>query len=97
MSVVWLYTSGLSQTVERADEKRFSEECILDIIQGERELLPRIGTRKLYHLLHYKGINIGRDKLYKLLRDNDLLVRPSKRIVIRTTQASRRAYLFVIW
>lgn len=75
-------------------KKRFSEECILDIIQGERELLPRIGTRKLYHLLHYKGINIGRDKLYKLLRDNDLLVRPSKRIVIRTTQASRRAYLF---
>lgn len=74
--------------------KEFTRDLILDIIQQERKLLPRIGTRKLYHLLHYKGIQVGRDYLYRLLRENELLVKPSKRFYVRTTEASRRAALF---
>lgn len=75
-------------------EREFSEEMILELVETERKELPRIGTRKLYHLLHSKGIKVGRDYLYKLLGKNDLLVKPSKRFYVRTTQASRRAYSF---
>lgn len=67
--------------------RHFIHERVLDIVRQERELQPRMGTRKLYHFLHYKGIDIGRDKLYRLLRENDLLVRPSKRFYVRTTHA----------
>ncbi|EGR3234887.1 IS3 family transposase, partial [Vibrio parahaemolyticus] len=36
---------------------------------------PRIGTRKLKFLAAIKGIQIGRDKLFELLRRHRLLVR----------------------
>lgn len=45
--------------------------------------MPRIGTRKLYHLLKEeldaKQIKLGRDALFSLLRSRRMLVRPKKR------------------
>jgi len=45
--------------------------------------MPRIGTRKLYHLLHEdfkrEGIAVGRDKLFSLLRQEHLLIGKRKR------------------
>lgn len=75
-------------------EKEFTQEMILDMVETERRELPRMGTRKLYHLLQHKGVKVGRDYLYRLLREHDLLVKPSKRFYVKTTQASRRAYGF---
>ena len=53
-----------------------------------RSSLPRIGTRKLQHLLTPKlethGIKIGRDALFNILSDNKLLVRQRKRKAITT-------------
>lgn len=72
----------------------FTEERIVEVVRDEREALPRLGTRKLHHLLHQRKIFIGRDKLYRLLRDHDLLVRPRKRYVARTTFASHRAHRY---
>lgn len=47
-----------------------------------RMLMPRLGTRKLYHLikpiLAEKRIKIGRDLLFDLLRRHRLLVMPKK-------------------
>lgn len=44
--------------------------------------MPRLGTRKLYHLLKeefsMQEIKIGRDQLFHILRVNHLLVRPRK-------------------
>lgn len=44
--------------------------------------MPRIGTRKLYHLLseqfRMEGIKIGRDAFFDYLRREGLLVRPMK-------------------
>ena len=49
--------------------------------------MPRLGGKKLYHLLgsdlRQMG-SIGRDKFFGILRDNDLLVVP-KRSYTRTT------------
>lgn len=45
--------------------------------------MPKLGTRKLYYLLkpsfEAQGIKLGRDGLFDYLRDQKLLVRPTKR------------------
>ncbi len=45
-----------------------------------RRLMPRIGVRKLYHLLQepLTALGVGRDKLYDVLRANHLLVAPKR-------------------
>ena len=54
----------------------------------QRKLLPRVGTRKLQHLiapqLQQNGLKIGRDGLFRLLRDHDLLIKPRRRYVQTT-------------
>lgn len=69
---------------------QFSQE----LIRQERALQLRMGSRKRYHFLHYKGIRIGRDKLYALLREHQMLIRPTKRLYVKTTQACSRYRLF---
>lgn len=48
-----------------------------------RYLMPSIGTRKLYWLIKPKlverGLSCGRDQLFDILRDNNLLIRPRRR------------------
>ncbi len=52
--------------------------------------MPRIGTRKLYHLLHQqfqdRHVRVGRDKLFTLLRNRGLLVARRRRYT-RTTDS----------
>jgi len=45
-----------------------------------RRQMPRIGTRKLYYLLQpdLKGIGVGRDKLFAILKANHMLIKPQK-------------------
>ncbi|RED48786.1 integrase-like protein [Seonamhaeicola aphaedonensis] len=54
------------------------KSLVLDI----RKDMPRIGTRKLYHLLKPEfdklGIKIGRDALFAYLKTEHLLIRPKK-------------------
>jgi putative transposase len=59
------------------------EQQVKALVLGVRRQMPRLGTRKLYHLL--KGeLGIGRDKLFKLLRVEGLLVRKKKRYTVTT-------------
>lgn len=56
-----------------------------------RSTMPRLGTRKLYHLLKpglgRLNIKMGRDVFFDFLRAERLLIRPRKRY-IRTTDSS---------
>lgn len=58
-------------------------EHVLTLVAGIRLRMPRLGTRKLYHLLKpaldQAGIKLGRDALFALLRSEGLLIRPRKR------------------
>lgn len=58
-----------------------------------RKRMPRIGTRKLYFLLEdrLKEMNIGRDKLFTILRANHLLIAPKRSYRI-TTNTHHRFY-----
>jgi putative transposase len=65
---------------------------VLSKVSSLRSDMPRIGTRKLYHILEAEfkesGIKVGRDKLFSVLRDSDLLVKRRKKYV-RTTDSSQ--------
>lgn len=58
------------------------------MVDRERKLLPRIGTRKLYHLIKSdllnKELKVGRDKLFTLMRQFGLQIKPRKRYIQTT-------------
>jgi putative transposase len=55
-----------------------------------RRQMPRLGGRKLYHLLQLEGnIHIGRDKLFSVLRENGLLVPRTRKSTITTNSKHR--------
>lgn len=60
------------------------------MVQDERKILPQLGGKKLYFKVHSyikeANLRFGRDKLFKLLGDNDLLIK-RKRSYIQTTNS----------
>ena len=77
----------------RNEQKAIINDMALYLIKDRRKYLPREGGRKLYKSilpdLISNNINIGRDKLFDLLRENKLLVRPKKRYVHTTNSRHR--------
>ncbi|HGS5506285.1 TPA: IS3 family transposase, partial [Vibrio parahaemolyticus] len=67
------------------------EHAVIGFVREVRMKQPRIGTRKLKFLAAIKGIQIGRDKLFELLRRHRLLVR-ARRAYHRTTNSRHRFY-----
>ena len=61
-------------------EKVVDEDLIVQLVLGERRLQPRLGVRKLHHMLRIElleaGVSIGRDKMFAVLRDRGMLVEP---------------------
>jgi transposase InsO family protein len=58
------------------------------LVLDKRKLLPRLGGRKIHYLitdqLNQSNIVFGRDKLFKLMRENDLLIKPRRRYIQTT-------------
>jgi transposase InsO family protein len=56
------------------------EGLVVALINRERKQQPRLGGRKLHRMLSDEfvdaGIEIGRDRMFEVLRKNDLLVEP---------------------
>ena len=65
-----------------------THEIIIKLVQQIRETHPRIGTRKLHQMLQplliEHRIKMGRDGLFNLLANNQLLIRRRKRKVYTT-------------
>lgn len=70
-------------------QQEAENDLLLELVRAIRRRHPRMGGRKLYHLLQKPmakaGISRGRDALFDLLRQHDLLV-PTKRSRHRTTR-----------
>ena len=70
---------------------RFKEEIVIQLVQEIRSLLPKVGVRKLYHMLkadfNNLGFCIGRDKLFAILGKYRLLIERKKRFV-KTTNSN---------
>lgn len=64
---------------------------VVALVQETRRLLPRLGTRKLYYKLReeLEVLNVGRDKLFNILRANHLLIKPKRTYQITTNSHHR--------
>ena len=69
--------------------KQQLESQVIAFVKAERMIQPRIGTRKLKHLMSLSKLSIGRDRLFALLKVNRLLV-PCRRAYHRTTRSRHR-------
>lgn len=78
------------QQLRRRRQREGQEAVIVEMVQAIRHHHPRMGVRKLHHklasALEQRGICIGRDRLFALLREHDLLV-PRKRRQTCTTRS----------
>jgi len=66
-------------------------EVVVSLVNAVRSKMPRLGGKKLYHLLEceLKELGIGRDKLFDILRANHLLIKPKRQYHITTNSHHR--------
>ena len=73
-------------------------ELLAGLVQRERRLQPRLGTRKLYRLLKSEldeaGVPMGRDRMFEELRKRDLLLQPIPAQYPHTTQSYHNLPVF---
>ena len=76
--------------IKRSIEEKKRQIQVIEMVKSVRVVHPRIGVRKLHSILgsefERQGIKIGRDKLFDLLSDNQMLIRKRSRKV-RTTNS----------
>ena len=66
-------------------------EMAIENVEKIRAEMPRIGGRKLYHMLHtqMRSLSIGRDKLFAILKANHMLISPTRSYHITTNSHHR--------
>ena len=79
--------------LKRFKLRKIVENKVIALVKVERKLQPRMGTRKLHEELFDQfidsGLKIGRDSLFDILRDNNMLVKP-KKVSCKTTDSYHR-------
>lgn len=69
-------------------DKQANAQQVSQLVAQQRKRLPRLGTRKLYHLLRptlqARGIKLGRDGLFALLKAQGGLIKRRRRYVQTT-------------
>ena len=74
----------------RQDKVKMTSEMAVGLVMMRRKDQPREGCRKLYRALRQsfesEGLKIGRDMLFDILRDNNMLVL-RRRSGVRTTNS----------
>ena len=77
--------------------KKKIEKKVVELVKESRRTLTREGTRKLMKSLkdefQKNNIKIGRDQLFRILRENGLLIR-RKKYSSRTTNSHHRFYKY---
>jgi transposase InsO family protein len=83
------------QVYYRRIKRKITKEAkaieVVSMVLDIRKLMPRLGTKKSYHLLsnELKPMKIGRDKLFDILRANHLLIPPKRSYHITTNSHHR--------
>lgn len=77
-----------SRSISRSRRKATE---VVDMVRHIRLEMPRIGTRKLYHMLRteLKEKKIGRDRLFDILRANSMLIKPARSYHVTTDSRHR--------
>lgn len=86
------YHKGCRNMRNKSQRQFRAKEYVLEKVTALRRDMPRIGTRKLHFMmgrdLAKAGIQAGRDKVFSILRDANMLVK-KKRKRARTTDSSQ--------
>jgi putative transposase len=81
------------QARHRQRVRRQRDEQVIALVRAKRLHQPRLGTRKLHHLLASAlacaGLKLGRDALFDLLRQSRMLV-TARRAYHKTTDSHHR-------
>ncbi|MDR3351361.1 MAG: IS3 family transposase, partial [Prevotellaceae bacterium] len=89
--------SGYYKRNKQKVTQSMERQMVIEMIVQARRLQPRIGGRKLYHILggqiHSLSPGLGRDKFFGLLRSAGLLV-SRKRSYTRTTDSYHRFHRY---
>lgn len=73
---------AIYQRIERSRKESEKHKAVIKLVEEQRVLLPRLGTRKLYYnlkdLFEDYQLKVGRDKLFDILRYANMLIKPKK-------------------
>ncbi len=66
------------RAIWRTKHRREVANQVIPMVKEIRRELPRVGTRKLYHMLRdpLSELRVGRDKLFAIIRANNLSIKP---------------------
>lgn len=75
----------------RLINNQYRAQEVVALVRSVRQIMPRIGGKKLYHILEpsLKEFGVGRDKLFSILRANKLLIKPKRQYHITTNSHHR--------
>lgn len=76
---------------KRKEKKQLIASQVIELVNGLRRKMPKLGTKKIYHKLQdsLKVLGVGRDKLFDILRANGLLIKPKKQYHVTTDSHHR--------
>jgi len=79
------------RTKNRKQKNQQIASQVIDLVNGLRNRMRRIGTKKLYNKLQepLKVLGVGRDKLFDILRANGMLIKPKKQYHVTTDSHHR--------
>ncbi|WP_300980422.1 IS3 family transposase [Nonlabens sp.] len=79
------------RAIKSRTQKQHISQQVIELVRAIRSIMPKLGTRKLYHMLKDKlsAINVGRDKLFRILRANHMLIKPKRSYHITTDSHHR--------
>lgn len=74
------------RSIKRTKLKRTLAEQVVLLVKEQRVIQPRLGTRKLYHILNdeLRALKVGRDKFFNILKANHLLIKPKRSYHVTT-------------
>lgn len=83
------------QKVHREAIRNVKNEVVLEMVRQVRRKHPRMGCRKVLYkiqsMIDAEGLKIGRDRLFDLLRETNMLVKPLKKYRRTTVSGLWRA------
>lgn len=79
------------RAIKSIKHKQLIAQKVILLVQSIRSLMPKLGTRKLYYMLkeELKLLGVGRDKLFRILKVNHMLIKPKRSYHITTDSHHR--------
>ena len=79
------------RAIKAREKRQITAEEVVNLVRSIRIAQPRIGTRKLYHILkeQLQELSVGRDRLFTILKANHMLIKPKRSYHITTNSHHR--------